>query len=39
MNVLLRYQVGDQVDTEVYRMSVAKTMTFTGTLVPIPDNT
>jgi hypothetical protein len=39
MNVLLHYQVGDQVDMEVYRMSVAKTMTFTRTLVPIPDNT
>jgi 2-alkenal reductase len=39
MNVLFHFQVGDQVDVEVYRMSVAQTMTFTVTLVPIPDNT
>jgi len=39
MNVLFHFKVGDQVDVEVYRMSVSKTLTFTVTLVPIPDNT
>ncbi|HVX31310.1 MAG TPA: trypsin-like peptidase domain-containing protein [Nitrolancea sp.] len=39
MNVLFHFKVGDQVDVEVYRMSVTKTLTFTVTLVPIPDNT
>jgi S1-C subfamily serine protease len=39
MNVLFHYQVGDSVQLEVYRMSTTKTLTFTVTLVPIPDNT
>ena len=38
MNVLFHFKVGDQVNVEVYRMSVSKTLTFTVTLVPIPDN-
>ena len=38
MNVLFHYHVGDSVQLEVYRMSTAKTLTFTVTLVPIPDN-